>query len=118
MADWPNIAQVSQDLFAQYKQKGQIRTEFENGAVQSRARATSARWVFLLGWKALGQTDYATLCTFFDNNMAGTFNWTHPVTSMVYVVRFSEDQLPEARPAGFVNGEQAWTLSGLQLEQK
>jgi len=117
MANWPSIAQCSSDLFEQYPQRGQVRTEFENGAVQSRARATSTRWVFVLGWRALSQTDYATLCTFFDTNLGTTFSWTHPITSTVYTCRFSEDRLPPAMFSGFVSGVTAWRMSGLQIEQ-
>ena len=102
---------------SQYPYKAQIKTEFENGKVSSRARATSSRWVFSLSWEALGQTDYATLCTYFNTMQGSTFSWTHPVTSQTFTVRFSENQLPEATNSGFIDGEQAWEMSGLKLEE-
>ena len=119
MAAWADMSlpAPSSDMFRQYPQKGQVKTEFENGAVQSRARATSTRWVFVLGWRALGQTDYATLCTFFDSNLGTTFAWVHPITSVSYTVRFTEGRLPDAVPSGFTGGETAWQISGLQLEE-
>jgi len=37
--------------------------------------------------------DFATLDTFFQTNQGGNFDWTHPITSTVYDVRFSQDTL-------------------------
>jgi hypothetical protein len=118
MADWPSISDPAFDLYAQTLVKAQIKTEFENGKVQSRARATSARLVVSLGWHALSNTDYSSLQTFFTNNIGGTFNWTHPLTSTVYVMRFTSDALPGAKPSGYsADGTIAWELTGLELEQ-
>lgn len=117
MAAWPAISAPDADLFQQAIQKPLVRTEFESGVVQSRARATSARRRFILGWHALSNTDYETLVTFFETYQGDTFTYTHPVTSTSYTVRFSNDELPPARVSGWIGGTECWALSGLELEE-
>lgn len=119
MADFPvTLPTPSWQYFDQQPVKAQIKTPFESGKAQSRPKHTSMRWKFTIGWQALTQTQYATLYGFYDDYIGATFNWTHPVTSTVYTVRFGHtDALPKAKPAGFVEGVFSWTISGIILEQ-
>lgn len=118
MTDFPTLPTPSWQFFKQTPIKSQIITPFESGKVQSRPRHTSMRWKFTIGWQALTQTDYATLYTFYEDYVGTTFNWTHPITSTVYSVKFAgTDAFTEARPAGMLNGEFAWEISGIELEQ-
>ena len=119
MADFPaTLPTCSWQFFSQTPARAQIMTQFEAGKVQSRPKHTSMRWKFTIGWQALTQTQYAALYAFYNSYIGLTFNWTHPVTAVVYVVRFAhEKELPQAKPAGFINGSFAWEVSGIQLEQ-
>ena len=114
MADFPSIRESDWSLFKQSKYRKQEKTPKESGRVQSRPAHTSSRWLFTIGWEWLTIADYNTLVTFFDNNIGGTFNWTHIWTDVVHVVRFSDDILPEVETLGseFILGPK-----GLNLEE-
>ena len=120
--DWPITEAECKDYFSQKRSKGQIITKFENGKVQSRARETKSRWVFTVGYKGITQTNYALLYNFFDSNIGGTFTWDHPIiktgsVAVQYTVRFRSDEFPEAKFIGWVDGEEAWDISGIILEE-
>ena len=118
MVDFPTSLPVpSKQFFSQRLIQKQLKTKMESGAVQSRPQHTSSRWEFTIGWQIVTQTQYAALCTFFTGNIGGTFNWTHPITTTVYVVRFAKGELPPAKHGGHVDDVFGWTLSGLILEQ-
>lgn len=118
MTDFPTLPISSWQYFKQQPIKAQLITPFESGKAQSRPKHTSMRWRFTIGWQALTQTQYATLYNFYNTYVGTSFNWTHPVTSTVYVVRFGNtDGLPEAVPSGFIDGTFAWSISGVILEQ-
>lgn len=94
MADWPSIATPAFGM-TERVYKRQLKSEFESGAVQSRPAFTlqKRQWPDL-GWNALPNADLVTLQTFFIANQGNSFNWTHPITSVVYICRFmSEDSL-------------------------
>lgn len=74
--------------------KGQVRADFTSGYVHSRAAHTRSRERIYLGWPGLNETDLATLLSHFDSNLGGTFDWTHNLTSTVYVVRYLKDEIP------------------------
>ena len=114
MPDFPSSIRASDwKLFDQVRKKGQIRTPYEGGAVQSRPRWTAARWIFTIGWAHLTAGQYDTLITFFDENLGGTFNWTHIITGNVHVVSFADEELPEAVPIG----NDYWSIKGINLEE-
>ena len=120
--DWPVSEAESIDHFSQKRRKGQIKTKFENGKVQSRAKETSSKWIFTVGYKGLVQSEYEDLYEFFDSNIGGTFTWDHPITTIAdvaaqYTVRFGNDELPDAKFIGWVGGEEAWDISGIILEE-
>lgn len=92
MNTWPAIAKpvapMGEDIVYP-----QVRTPFENGAVQSRSQWSRARRRFTLRWDAMSPADYLLLDAFFLANQGLTFTWTHPVSSTAYTVRFQEDAL-------------------------
>ena len=121
MADFPYIS-VKGDktsdpkLFKQIRSKPQIRTPFESGVVQSRARGTTSRWKFQVGGDLMTTAQLNTLVAFFDANQGSTFDFVHPITGTSYEVRFSEDELPEILPIG--DGSSArWRIEGINLEE-
>lgn len=91
MVTWPDIEKAN-DL-VEKTQKGQIKSDFAGGYVQSRAKWTRARKTFELSWVAMSNVDKNALESFFESNIGGTFTWTHPLTSTSHTVRFAEDEL-------------------------
>ena len=108
---WPSIAKPT--TMTESSIKGQIKSAFSSGYVQSRAKFTRERKQFQLIWHAMTDADKATLLTYFDNNLGGTFTWTEPLTSTSYTVRFSDEQLVFNRDVSAV----AWQIS-LTLEEQ
>ena len=107
MATFPDITAPSYGL-EEETYRPQIRTEFENGAVQSRPRftGTKKRWPNL-SWAVLEESEFQTLEAFFIANQGLTFTWTHPVTSAVYTCRFSKghpEKLFRQQPARVSTG--------------
>jgi len=89
---WPNIESPSS--MTERKRKGQIKSDFAAGYVQSRAKWTRSRKVFELSWKGMSDADKETLEAFFGDNIGDTFIWAHPLSDTSYTVRFVEDELP------------------------
>ena len=114
MADFPSIRTSDWQLFKEKTMKRQIRTKFEAGYVQSSAGSTVAKKSFSIGWEWLTRADFAALVTFFETNQGGSFNFTHPITETVYIVRFAEeDGFPETTSLGTTHVK----LDGLKLEE-
>jgi len=68
-----------------------IRSQFENGVEQTRARFTRRRTGYSLKWSRMTATDFTSLETFYNTTTAGgalAFNWTHPITSTTIECRF------------------------------
>ncbi len=92
--------------------KAQLKSSFENGAVQSRTRATSAKKRWQLIWELITSSDYQSLQTHLETEMGNTFAWTHPVNGGdPYTVRYSDDELS----ADFVSP--GWWRLILNLEE-
>jgi hypothetical protein len=117
MATWPAIEKPSQQLWSEYYRKDQVKTEFEDGSVQSRAQHTSGKWFFKMGWYGMTNTNYGLLQAFFDANIGDTFTYTHPFKLTSHTCRFSSGVLPEAKIAGTRDGAAAWALDGLSIEE-
>ena len=102
MADFPSIQYPSSRK--RTFNKPQIRTEFENGYVQSRARVTRGRWLFELTWDLLSVSDFNTLQEHFDTECGYAFVVS---ANMLYTgsdktCRYSEDTLTaESAEAGY-----------------
>ncbi len=70
-----------------------VRCEFENGYAATRARFTTVPRKWSCTYRYLSNTAKATLLAFERNTVhygAEEFNWTNPVDSVVYVVKFAE----------------------------
>ena len=94
MADYPNfptIAGLSYPLREPFY-KPKVRTEFENGVVQSRNRFTRGKKRFGLKWEKMPFDDCQTLQAFFDQTGASPFYWVHPLTGKRYTCIFSDDE--------------------------
>lgn len=89
---WPAIQKPNYPLGEDLRFP-QVKTEFENGAVQQRPKWTNPKATFTLSWSAMTSADYATLRAFFIANQGLTVAWTHPDTGVGYVVRFGQDVL-------------------------
>ena len=73
--------------------KPQVRSEFENGSVQSRPMFTRGRKKFSPAWDRLSAAQYAVLEQFFDEQQGNLFWWVHPLSGKKYRCRFSGDSL-------------------------
>jgi hypothetical protein len=71
--------------------KPKVRTEFENGMVQSRARFTRGKRRFGLKYDKIDPNDYETLRAFFDARGGESFRFLHPLTGKAYTCIFSDD---------------------------
>lgn len=71
-----------------------MKTEMEGGYVVTRSKHTrAARRTFTSGFTFLNTADKALLDTFYGSTVKGgavIFDWTDPVTTTVYQVRFLE----------------------------
>lgn len=87
---FPKVSGLSYPLKESlYKPK--VRTEFENGMVQSRPRFTRAKKRFVLKWEKIPLEDKENLETFFNDIGGGVFIWTHPQTDKEYRCLMSDD---------------------------
>jgi hypothetical protein len=88
MADWPSVGTPNAIREGSYRP--QIRTDKEANYIQVRPGSTRTRKRWVLSWVAMSEVNYSTLKTFFDSYQGSSFNWTHPITSTVYVAVFVE----------------------------
>ncbi|HLB00910.1 MAG TPA: hypothetical protein VJO14_05960 [Bacteroidota bacterium] len=92
MADWPDIPAA--DFGTEEKlYKPQVRTPFDGNYSQSRPATTRGIRIFPLSWSTMSEADFQTLEIFFLANQGSNFNWTHPLSSVVYSCRFIQDTL-------------------------
>jgi len=104
---WPSIG-TPQIILAESSRASTIRSPFEAGYMQTRARFTRMPKRFELHWNHLSAADLATLRTYYESTVVGganAFDWTHPTTSTVYSCRFAEDELRfELQLGGYYKG--------------
>lgn len=91
MAAWPAIANPT--ACREVLNYPQVRTEFENGYVQSRVKWTRARRQWQLSWSQMTAAHWATLETHFTTCQGIPFTWIHPSTAVSYNVRFQDDSI-------------------------
>lgn len=67
-----------------------IKSDFEAGYMQTRSRFTRKRKTFNIVYDLISDADKNTLEAFVETVKEGSlsFDWTEPLTSTVYVVRF------------------------------
>ena len=92
MPTFPSIRNPSYPLDEQVA-KPQVSVTFESGHTQSRPRASVPVTKWTLRWNSLLEADYQTLLTFYNANVGGLFDWTHPESAVTYEVRFADDSL-------------------------
>lgn len=120
MNQWPSsIRPPDQRFFGKSKYKPIMKHEFEANYVQTAPKFSRARRRFTLGWSALPDDEYDTLDAFFEQVAGDTFEWKHPITDEIIIVMFGSGEMPEATWTGmFQDGQDAWSLSGLVLEEQ
>lgn len=94
-----------------------IRTPFEAGYEQTRARTTRTRRKFTLNYDLLTSSDATLLDTFFHttlNGGAGTFTWTNPETSAAHTVRFDGPYTIETQ---FHNGSDYYHTATINITE-
>jgi len=92
MTTWTSTIATPSDI-RERRLKGQIKSKFEDGTIQSVAKNTRTRLAFTLIWADISTTDKTSIESFFDSNLGGTFTWSHPITGVSYTVRFSKDEI-------------------------
>lgn len=90
MADFPTLTVACNYPIGEQRENSVLKSEFEGGYVQTRARYTRVRRRFTIAYSQLSNADKTLIDNFIDtvNGGADYFNWTHPQSSTVYVVRF------------------------------
>jgi hypothetical protein len=80
--------------------KPKVRTEFENGMVQSRARFTRGKRRFALKYEKIDPDDCESLRAFFDARGGEAFRFKHPLTGKIYACIFSDDDFDSSLVVG------------------
>jgi hypothetical protein len=93
MADTPFLPSVDGLTFPLRESffKPKVRTDFENGIVQSRARFTRGKRRFVLKYDKIDPADCETLRAFFDERGGQSFRFLHPLTGKQFTCIFSDD---------------------------
>lgn len=92
MANYPTLSTAPSYPIVEQRSDPTIKSEFDSGYMQTRPRYTRKKMVFNVNYDDIPNSDKGTLETFVDTVRGGAdyFNWTHPLTSTVYSVRFKE----------------------------
>ena len=81
-----------------------VNSEFEGNFSQTRRLATRGRRSFSLIFNTITDAEFATLETFFDANVGGSFTWTNQRDAKVYTVKFANSSLPfKYSPSGLID---------------
>ena len=98
MADFPSLSTIPE---AEGWQEGTgidptMRVEMESGIVMTRSRFTTVPKMWRFAYRLMSNTDKETLETFEKDTVkygADAFNWTNPIDTVVYSVRFGDKLL-------------------------
>lgn len=88
--DFPSSIPNPEYPFKVDHEDNSIKTQFEDGTVQSRRKFTKSRKTWILKWESLKQNYYDTLENFIVNQVhhsAVVFNWLNPADNRTYAVR-------------------------------
>lgn len=91
----------------------------EGGYIYTRPRFTRRpRRTFTFVHKNISEAERITLQNFWDANYGGSnsFNWTHPITSVVYTVRFAPDMELTFDRIGFGTNHR-WNTEAIVLKE-
>ena len=85
---WPNIRLPSS--LEETTPDPAIRSEFEDGSVQTRPRFTRMRRRWTLSWANIKKSQYEILRDFYMNQKGGSlsFSWPNPMNCVMFTVRF------------------------------
>ncbi|MBS0150462.1 MAG: hypothetical protein JSR31_05930 [Nitrospira sp.] len=94
-----------------------VRTEFESGYVQTRAKSTTAPRQYQFSHRGCSAAEVATWVTFWDARKGGAeaFDFTDPRTGGVVSCRFKADGPPPISPIGGANI--GFTIGPISLEE-
>lgn len=111
MADYPTLSRNPSYPLTDDAEDPAIKSDFEAGYTQTRARFTRTRRVFEVGYKAMTNADKLLLEAFADTVKGGvdSFAWTHPITSVSYTVRF--DKRPKFQAVDYGDDGTIWETS-------
>ena len=73
-------------------------SRFESGHELARVTASVNKRTFSLSWKALPESEYQTLKSFFISQGTESFDWTHPIDNVTVKVRFADPELDSTIP--------------------
>lgn len=93
MAVFPSLSKLPTQSYTETFTKPSIRTPFDGNYEQTRPKFTRSTKTFDVNFKFLTPTDKSTLQTFFNTYNGESFDWTNPLDSVTYLVRFAEDML-------------------------
>lgn len=91
MPDYPTLS-INPSSIKYTPEDSTIKSDFEAGYVQTRQRHTRRRMTFPIEYELIHDAD-KDLLEAFDITVSGgtlSFNWTDPLTSTVYIVRFEK----------------------------
>lgn len=92
MADFPSLSILPEYPLKEDREDNVIRSSFEGGYQHTRQKYSRRRRKYQLSYKNMLQADVNLITAFFDTTVSGgatSFNWTHPATSTIVVVRFT-----------------------------
>lgn len=106
MAAYPSIP-IAVDSFMELPRAYQVvRTGFEAGYAQTRAKSTTAPRQFAFQHEGVPGADRTTFIAFWETHRGGSlsFDFTHPITAEVISCRFKHDASnpPPIKPIGSV----------------
>lgn len=119
MADYPSIP-ISHESFTELPRAYQVvRTGYEAGYAQTRAKSTTAPRAFQLMHHGASAAEVATWVAFWEARKGGSeaFNFTAPRTASVIACRFKHDASnpPSITPLG--GGNVGFTIGPIMLEE-
>lgn len=90
MPTFPTLTAIPSHPLIEQQENSVIRSEFDAGYVQTRARYTRVRKTWQVSYHFVDNSDKAALDTFVStvNGGADSFTWVNPQDSVSYTVRF------------------------------
>lgn len=92
-----------------------LRTEFENGIVETRSAFTTVPDEWTIKHTQLSNTNKLSVETMYKTTTSYgslVFDWTHPITATVYSVRFKGPPKYDVEP----HGDNTWVVSFTVVE--
>jgi hypothetical protein len=118
MTAWPTLTrQPDVENWDEEQEDPGISTQMEGGYVVSRARYTrTPRKIFTFALIDAPNSDKVALQTFWDTvkGSSDAFEFTHPISAVVYNVRFGEK--PKYKITG-PGTTYRWDITGIKLEE-